>query len=117
MAKQDEKQPQQPQPVLIDETVDLSKEGIRSYLDNAAERMSKKDNKVQWHGGRAMHLAVAEAILDIAKVVGDARRQVLLKWEGDAIKNKTLWFGANASQGRQAYEAKTAVDEKVADYI
>lgn len=117
MAKQEENKPQEVKPILIDNTVDLSKEGVKPYLEDAAERMSTKDNKVPWHGGRAMHLAVAEMILDIAKITGEHRKQVLIYWESEAIKHKTLWVGCNASQGRQAYTSKTAIDEKVADYI
>jgi hypothetical protein len=101
----------QNKPSLIDDSVDTSKEGVRDYLETAAEKISTKDNKVPWHGGLAHKVGFLTMVLDIAKLTGEHRKQVAAK-----VMKTPAWFGCNASQGRQAYEQKT-VAEKVLGFI
>lgn len=80
------------------ESLDTTKAGIRSYLEDAAAT-----RKVEIQSAKAMRLAVFRFILDSMKVMDPVVRKQAWK-QFDATPS---WFGCNNSAGRQALGIKT----------
>lgn len=94
--------PEDNKPIRVIESLDTTKEGIKAYLEDAAE-----SRKAKPESATVMRLAVVRFVLDSAKVIDhEMRKQCWAQF--DATPG---WFGCNNSAGRQALGIKSAERE------
>ena len=89
------------------ESLDTTKEGIRPYLEQAAE-----DLLVAPASGAAMKLACFRFIADTAKLDGALRQQAWAQFSATPG-----WFGNNASAGGAALELRPEAKKKTTSVV
>lgn len=93
-----------PPEAIVIESLDTTKDGIKAYLEDAAE-----SRKCPIQSAAAMRIAVVRFILDTCKITDPVMRKQAWR-QFDATPG---WFGCNNSAGRQALGIKSELTELV----